>query len=292
WEEGGYLLEAYIVDGADTLRTSRMLHLHRSVPKKPVDHEFLNVFLAKASYAPGERAELTLFSGPGRALVLVEVAQDGKIIRREQAKLNKSAKRLAIDIPAADAGPLYVHYQLARYTAGRSGSLVMPVVKPANNRTVSTRKFRAKLQPGQEETWELSISGTEKDKMLPEVMAFMYDASLDQFAANNVYFPPVSTYRPSRISAWNSSPSYGRSYANSMRFGDDFFDRRFREVEDLNDFGFSFVSPSAAQHRFLLKVTKTVQPIDVFASSGNLNEVVVGYGSQAKRSEEHTSELQ
>lgn len=283
WEEGGYLLEAYIVDGADTLRTSRMLHLHRSVPKKPVDHEFLNVFLAKASYAPGERAELILSSGAGHALVLVEVEQDGKIIRREQVKLNKSVKRLAIDISAADAGPLYVHYQLARYNAVKSGSLVIPVVKPANNITISTRTFRDKLQPGQEETWELSISGTEKDKMLPEVMAFMYDASLDQFAANNVYFPPVSTYRPSRISAWNNSPSYGRSYANSMRFGDDFFDRRFREMEDLNDFGFSFVSPSAAQHRFLLKVTKTVQPIDVFASSGSLNEVVVGYGSLAKR---------
>ena len=39
--------------------------------------------------------------------------------------------------------------------------------------------------PGQEEEWQIKIAGPKSEKVAAEMVAGMYDASLDQFAANN-----------------------------------------------------------------------------------------------------------
>ncbi len=44
---------------------------------------------------------------------------------------------------------------------------------------IQTISFRDKLAPGQAEEWTLKISGTHKDKLVAEVVAGMYDQSLD-----------------------------------------------------------------------------------------------------------------
>ena len=44
--------------------------------------------------------------------------------------------------------------------------------------------FRNKLQPGQDEEWRIKIKGKKADKVAAEMVATLYDASLDQFAKN------------------------------------------------------------------------------------------------------------
>jgi hypothetical protein len=43
--------------------------------------------------------------------------------------------------------------------------------------------FRDKLQPNSKEKWTVKVSGDEKEKVTAEVLANMYDKSLDQFAS-------------------------------------------------------------------------------------------------------------
>jgi len=49
---------------------------------------------------------------------------------------------------------------------------------------------RDKVLPGSKEEWMLKISGPEKDKRAAEILATMYDASLDQFVSHTYSFNP------------------------------------------------------------------------------------------------------
>jgi hypothetical protein len=51
--------------------------------------------------------------------------------------------------------------------------------------------FRDKTLPGSEEKWKLRISGNKKEKVAAELLAAMYDASLDQFVAHYWSIPGI-----------------------------------------------------------------------------------------------------
>ena len=51
--------------------------------------------------------------------------------------------------------------------------------------TIEYGTFRDKLLPGQQEEWVVKIKGPKGDKVAAEMVAGMYDASLDAFAANS-----------------------------------------------------------------------------------------------------------
>ena len=57
--------------------------------------------------------------------------------------------------------------------------------------SISYSTFRDKLQPGSEEKWQVKISGYKGDKVAAEVLASMYDASLDQFKPHDWLAPQV-----------------------------------------------------------------------------------------------------
>ena len=53
---------------------------------------------------------------------------------------------------------------------------------------------RDKVLPGSKEEWMLKISGPNKDKAIAEVLATMYDASLDQFVGHEFFFDPYISH--------------------------------------------------------------------------------------------------
>ncbi|MEQ1746064.1 MAG: alpha-2-macroglobulin family protein [Saprospiraceae bacterium] len=68
------------------------------------------------------------------------------------------------------------------------------VTVPWSNKdlTITYETFRDKLAPGEKEEWRIKISGPKKDKVAAELVAAMYDASLDQFLPHSwqgMHFP-------------------------------------------------------------------------------------------------------
>ncbi|MEO5681139.1 MAG: alpha-2-macroglobulin family protein [Chitinophagaceae bacterium] len=56
---------------------------------------------------------------------------------------------------------------------------------------ISYTSFRDKTLPGSEEKWKLKISGYKKEKLAAEMLASMYDASLDQFKPHSWAIPGI-----------------------------------------------------------------------------------------------------
>src|SRR6202008_3882684 len=68
---------------------------------------------------------------------------------------------------------------------------------------ITFETFRNKLLPGQQEEWKMIIKNKKGEKETAELLATMYDASLDAFKSNNWYFNIYNSYYSSLY--WGSN---------------------------------------------------------------------------------------
>ncbi|MGS2740769.1 alpha-2-macroglobulin family protein [Sinomicrobium sp. M5D2P17] len=217
WKEGYYLLRGYIRDGQDSIPAEKLVYLYKKDKKDPVDKELFSVTTDKDSYVPGDVARLTFASSAPDAIVVAELEYDGKIVKREELKINNGVKVFSFPVKESYRGNIFVHYYLGKYNTAQQGTQTITVPFEENKLEITAGTMRDKLQPGDEETWELTVSGEGKDAFLAglatggaEVLAAMYDASLDQFNPHNIQWSPYSSFvRYSRYSDWNLHTGYG-----------------------------------------------------------------------------------
>jgi hypothetical protein len=200
------------------------------------------LFLAdsRLSGEPGETVTLDFGSFNKEAHILFQVEHDGEIVRQEWMQ-PKGRKKIDLKIEEKHRGNF--QFQILSIQNNRpylnSGSVTVPWTNKELKIEYAT--FRDKLQPGQEEEWQIKISGPKKDKVAAEVLAGMYDASLDEFASNywglSLY---GSTY--GRLN-WQASHGFGQENSASV-VDTDWSPRkgggRSRQFATLNWFGFSF----------------------------------------------------
>jgi len=149
--------------------------------------------------APGQPAAVLLGSSEADARILLEVERGGQLLRHEWLTLKAGEqRRLALDSGPADArGPLYVHTTQVR--AGhlyRHDATVQVAAAPQPLR-LALATFRDRLAPGQRETWRLTIRQADGRPADAELLATLYDQSLDvfrphsfeQLAFGGNYFP-------------------------------------------------------------------------------------------------------
>lgn len=216
WKEGYYILKGFIVDGKDTIPNEKLIYLYRNDKKKPVDQELFSAQLDKQTYKPGETAIVTFSSASKNSEVLFQIEMNGKIIKTEKLKLNNDVKTYRFPIKEEYRGNVFVHYYFGKYNTAESGKLTINVPYEDTSLKITAGTLRDKLQPGQKEVWELTISGKNKDKVLAEMLTTMYDASLDQFRSNSIDFPMLLSTNYSRISSWDTYRSFGATPFNSL----------------------------------------------------------------------------
>ena len=181
----------------------------------------------------GENAEFLIGSSDKNVHVLYEVEHRGKIVTKEFV-LNNEQKKISIPVMEKHRGNFFVNFLFIKHN--RVFSFNNNVYVPWDNKElkISFETFRDKLAPAQKEEWKIKITGAKKDKVMAEMVATLYDASLDTFRANSWYlslFP--SLYMGSQWrGAFNTSSSryigyYYRGYSSMRKYYD-----------ELNWFGF------------------------------------------------------
>ena len=128
---------------------------------------------------PGETASILFATSYRPAHVLYRLEHRGAVLEERWVNLDGKQRRFDIPILERHRGGLVAQFFFVREY--RLYSHAVPITVPWSNKeiTVETATFRDKLLPGQEETWTLTIKGPGKDKIAAEVLASMYDASLD-----------------------------------------------------------------------------------------------------------------
>jgi len=139
-------------------------------------------FVEKSPLEPGQTARVWFGSqAPAMHLLLARQQSDGGNEKPRWLPV-RGAEKVEIAVTEADRGGIVLHgVTVLNNRIYGPGQIRMEVPWTNKDLTISYETFRDKLAPGQREEWRIKISGSKKDRVAAEMVAAMYDASLDQF---------------------------------------------------------------------------------------------------------------
>ncbi|MBC6606472.1 hypothetical protein H8B13_06555 [Hymenobacter sp. BT188] len=157
------------------------------------------------SVAPGQTARFLVGSSEAGARVLLEAEAKGETLRREWLTLAAGEQRLVeIPVPASlGETQLYVHTTQVRDNRLYTHTASIQVATPPAPLVLSIATFRDKLQPGQRETWRITVQQANGKPADAELLATLYDQSLDAFRPHSFtdldfpkpYYPAVLAWQ-------------------------------------------------------------------------------------------------
>ncbi|MDH6344264.1 uncharacterized protein YfaS (alpha-2-macroglobulin family) [Parabacteroides sp. PFB2-12] len=139
---------------------------------------------------PGETAEWTFGTSREEAYVLYEVFQNNKRIQKERLVLNNENR--TFKLPFRESYGDGVMVSLTYLKEGELFVTQIPIKRalPDRKLTIRPETFRDRLLPGSQETWKFRITDSDSLAVSAEVLAGMYDSSLDQIVPFDWYFAP------------------------------------------------------------------------------------------------------
>jgi 5-hydroxyisourate hydrolase-like protein (transthyretin family) len=168
-------------------------------------------FIAKGGQ-PGEKANLSIQLAKKGTAVFFELFEKNERVRAEW-KSPSPKDIVSIDIQEKHRGNFFARITYVQdnrfYTETRT------LVVPWTNKELEFEylSYRDKLKPGARESWTIMVKGKQKDQVLAEMLATMYDASLDDIHAHrwraNLF---GSNYLMSRVHYFGFGQNRSRSY--------------------------------------------------------------------------------
>lgn len=203
WKSGKYILELETEDKfgqevKDVLQTT----LFSESDKVLADNQLFEIKTDQSSYAIGDKVRVTLLSNASDVNVTVHIEKNRTVIDTKVIRLNKNSTSFTVPVNKEDLGGFAITYSYAVYNHFNTGVLNIQVPYPSSDLQIETVTFRDKLQPGTDETWSFKIKGPKGDQVTAELLASMYDASLDSFRGHYWGFGPLvrPTYYSNRRS--------------------------------------------------------------------------------------------
>lgn len=131
---------------------------------------------------PGNSVSVLWGSGHEEARACVEWYQNQKLLKREWSAEGRTQQLFSYPIEEKQRGGITVIVR--QVTMNRFHQFQKVVVVPWTNKELKLRweHLVSKLEPGAKETWTAIIEGADGEAAVAEMVATMYDASLDAFA--------------------------------------------------------------------------------------------------------------
>ena len=242
WQSGKYLIVAEAKDkfGQDVKDEARFT-LFSKRDNSLADNELFSINIDKDQYAPNDNAVVTVASAAQDIAVTIAVEKNHKVINTLVVRLNNSKQNISIPVTKDDIGGFVVHYTYAAFNHFQGGSVAIAVPYPKTDLEIETLTFRDKLQPGTlNETWTFKVKGPKGDQVSAELLASMYDASLDQFKSHSWGFYPIlkpTYYNYHRYTAQQAFGTNGFNVYKTPFNYTSFYERRY---DEFNWFGLNF----------------------------------------------------
>ncbi len=137
------------------------------------------------SLEPGETLEMIWGTGYETAQAYVEVEHDGKLLQSYWTRPNQTQTLIRQEVTESMRGGFTVRVTMVR--ENRAYLTTQSIDVPWSNKDLMIKweRFTSKLTPGQKETWTAVISGKDAKRAVAEMVATLYDASLDAFAMHD-----------------------------------------------------------------------------------------------------------
>ena len=186
---------------------------------------------------PGQDALFLIGAPVKKASIIYEIVHKNEVVSRETLSLNNEQKLICIPVKEEYRGNFSINLTMVRNN--RSFLISKLITVPYTNKKLDIQfaTFRNKLLPGQDEEWQITLRDSKGDKAAGELLASMYDASLDAFIPHDWTFNVFNSYygrRPWR----DDNQCFGTDIGNQFYYPEIEFRTREHLYDQLYWFGF------------------------------------------------------
>lgn len=199
----------------DSVTEKSVFYLYSSLDKRPPVPTYSWLIKQKTVCSTGDTARIQFGTSADIAYVHYEIYNRKKLFC--QKSLTLSNEILNIDIPYLPEYGHLIWLNIYYVKDKQFFQKTIPIERIRENATLAvlTKTFRDKLQPGQDELWEITVLNGKKQPVPAEILAMMYDASLDRLLPYKVtlktdYFTPYFNNR------WKDSYVYSSFHRSGI----------------------------------------------------------------------------
>ncbi len=269
WPVGHYSLELKTEDkaGNELARTYTFAVYDSDSKNIPANIEWWSK-LNKTVCEPGEELTFQMATNEKNKQILLEIEHRNEIIRQEWMTINQW-ESIKESVKEEYRGGFQIY--VTSMAHNRPLWLLERIQVPWSNKklNITYGTFRDKLRPGQEEEWQLKISGPDKEKVAAEMLVSMYDASLDQFVNHSWSFDPYPNFSYGSL-RW--SPRHFQSIGSQMISNREYapYERNMvRAYPSLNLYGLQYIFYSRGRYypSSYAATTRSVERMEMAAPS-------------------------
>lgn len=200
WKSGSYSVKLSAKDdkGRDVSQTYNVILYREDDACPPVETVLWQEKITSVSLDYDEKYTVRIGSSLKNAHLLMIVDDEFKEVEKRWVKLNNETKSFTFSLNKKNGTAMNVKFFLVNEGECQSASFTIYKKKESRKLPLKLSVFRDKMQPGSKETWTITVP-KEKES---EVLAAMYDASLDQFVRHYWSFSPYY-YKNIRFPYWS-----------------------------------------------------------------------------------------
>jgi uncharacterized protein YfaS (alpha-2-macroglobulin family) len=193
-------------------------------------------YTAQTKFEPTEKASFILASAYPNVNYLYEIEHQGVAINTQWQQASMKTNEILIE--EKHRGGLSFHTSFIKNNRFYQHTSTITVPYTNKELDIQFETFRNKLLPGQAEEWKLILKDKKGEKAAAEMVASMYDASLDAFKANNWYLNIYESYY-ARLN-WTSTiaRAVNSTEFNNLQYSYPSIPSRY--YDQLNYFGLNF----------------------------------------------------
>ena len=185
---GRHVVELISVDNENVKTSVRLTIIDLESDEMPCDTMCIS-YCDKESAQPSEDVNFYLGSSAKDVNVYVMIKHGNEIRYYKRKTISDKVLKFSYKIKEEDRGR--ISFQAFFVKNNTINIVQQDVLVPYDNLKLDIRLDveRDDLQPGSKEKWSLTIRNFENEGIVANLLAGMYDASLDVFAKNSWYFP-------------------------------------------------------------------------------------------------------
>ncbi len=135
--------------------------------------------IEKSTLEPGDALNAVLGSGYEKARFFVVIKHRDQVLKSYWTEAGQTQHRIELPITEAMRGGFLLSTTLVHENRIYHEAQYIDVPWTNKDLSIQWERFVSKLEPGQKETWTAIVRGPNADKVTAEMVATLYDASLD-----------------------------------------------------------------------------------------------------------------
>lgn len=254
----------------DTVRTDAIVRIYDTAPEKILT---MNEWLRAEKYLikPNEQAVFRVAGISSGAIAYYEVYYKNEVTEKVWLELSPTQTLVKISPKAHYDKSFAVQFSFVQHGITYNQLQTIYIQDNTKELEIKFLSFRDKLQPGEQEKWKLKISNKAGQKQMAEMVATLYDASLD--ALKKMDWQQIHAGHYYGEYTWNTNlGGYNDGYRlGFLRKTTQYFGEFVREYESLNSFLLPYGNVGSAMYnRYLQTADKNLLIEDSRQSAAKL----------------------